>query len=35
MHSDLGSNEEMKGGGGGGGGGGKLSQIRHLKTYGI
>lgn len=32
MHSDLGSNEEMKGGGGGGG---KLSQIRHLKTYGI
>lgn len=33
MHSDLGSNEEMKGGGGGGGG--KLSQIRHLKTYGI
>lgn len=34
MHSDLGSNEEMKGGGGGGGGG-KLSQIRHLKTYGI
>lgn len=34
MHSDLESNEEMKGGGGGGGGG-KLSQIRHLKTYGI